>query len=316
MVALSMPEQRRMQPLNLRLVLLIAVGKQLLSSALKIAFVGDSGMEDESNFGYGHLTMKMIENQGVDLVIDVGDFDYWGSCSESYNVTQSFQIASTFGRVVQVPSNAVLKRFKWQDGKHKAIKGWEVGIRLLNEKNDDSQSLEMDRLVVSDRVWNRISAYLRIKDACWGRPWDGPFEWNQFVRNHNFDFLGVSGNAEVKLVDNGTILPYFFGVIDISSCISSLTVVLSMHRRSRDLEISPKLHACVVHGTDLQYQKRIMSWVFQSSGTRICGRIRRALFMFLQTERNRCISFRTPWMVAGKRRTLERRISRGTSPID
>jgi hypothetical protein len=107
-----MPEHRTMQPLNLLVVLLIVLCRWSLSRALKIAFVGDTGMDDEQNFGYGHLTMKMIENQGVDLVIDVGDFDYWGRCSESYNVTQSFQIASTFGRLVQIPSNAILKRFK------------------------------------------------------------------------------------------------------------------------------------------------------------------------------------------------------------
>jgi hypothetical protein len=26
----------------------------------------------------------------------------------------------------------------------------------------------------------------------------GPWEWNQFLRRHDFDFLGASGNAEVK----------------------------------------------------------------------------------------------------------------------
>jgi len=26
----------------------------------------------------------------------------------------------------------------------------------------------------------------------------GPWAWNQFLREHSFDFLGVSGNAEVK----------------------------------------------------------------------------------------------------------------------
>lgn len=26
----------------------------------------------------------------------------------------------------------------------------------------------------------------------------GSWEWNQFVRDHSFDFLGASGNAEVK----------------------------------------------------------------------------------------------------------------------
>jgi hypothetical protein len=78
------------------------------------------------------------------------------------------------------------------------------------EKNAGLQSLPMDRFVVSERMWGRISHYLDLTDDCWGRPWDGPFEWNQFIRNHKFDFLGASGNTEVKLVDNGKTLPLLF----------------------------------------------------------------------------------------------------------
>lgn len=186
-----------------------------LSHSIKIAFVGDTGMEDERYYGYGHLTMKMIEDQGVDLVVDVGDFDYWGRCSESYNVTRGFQIASTWGRLVQVPADAILKRFKWQDGEHNTVKGWEVGILSAQEEdavrfhnNEDSHFVApaADRLVISEKMWRNINRFLNQTDECpgWGRPWDGPFEWNQFVRNHDFDFLGASGNAEVMLIDEGT----------------------------------------------------------------------------------------------------------------
>jgi hypothetical protein len=200
-----------------KLLLLLGLMKWWSASqAMKIAFVGDTGTEDEQSFGYGHLTMKMIEDQGVDLVIDVGDFDYWGRCFESYNVTQPFMITSTWGRILQVPADAVFQRFKWQDGAHKSTQGWEVGVVATSQQSDlvlfnndkDSQITSpavQDRMVISDRMWKKINRnrYLNQTDFCFGMPWDGPSEWNQFVRNHDFDFLGASGNAEVKQIDLG-----------------------------------------------------------------------------------------------------------------
>ena len=50
----------------------------------KIAFVGDTGMEDIEHNGYGHLTMQMIQDQDVDLVVHVGDYDYWGKWGPKY----------------------------------------------------------------------------------------------------------------------------------------------------------------------------------------------------------------------------------------
>ncbi|KAL3928432.1 MAG: hypothetical protein SGARI_005035, partial [Bacillariaceae sp.] len=163
-----------------------------LSEAIKIAFVGDTGMEDRRYHGYGDLTMKMIDDEDVDLVVDVGDFEYWGACTEIYNVTQPLQIVSTWGRIVNVPSGAILKRFKWQDGRHGTIRGWEVGIELVLDNDNNNlfleradledttvlSTLEIDRLVISERTWNLAQYALIETDDCWGRPWDGPFDWS------------------------------------------------------------------------------------------------------------------------------------------
>jgi hypothetical protein len=172
-------------------------------SSFKIAFVGDTGLEDVNYYGYGHLTMKMIEEQNVDLVIDVGDFDYWGQCVESYSVPKSFDVYSTFGRIVNVPINSTLQRYKYQDGRYGSIKGWEIGIQppqpLVNDPSNEVSfmSSENNRIIISERMWNSISKYLVETDDCWGEPWDGPFKWYQFLMDHNFAFLGASGNAEV-----------------------------------------------------------------------------------------------------------------------
>jgi hypothetical protein len=51
-------------------------------SSLKIAFVGDTGIDgDESSYGYGHRTFDMIVDQGVDLVVD-------GTSSHHYYVCE------------------------------------------------------------------------------------------------------------------------------------------------------------------------------------------------------------------------------------
>lgn len=199
--------------LNVHILLGVFLNVLSLSDAVKIAFVGDTGMEDRRYHGYGDLTMKMIDDQNVDLVVDVGDFEYWGVCTEVYNVTQPLQIASTWGRIVNIPTGAMLKRFKWQDGRHGTVRGWEIGVELVLdndnlvlERGDPDNaltSLEVDRLVISERTWILAQPYLSQTDDCPGRPWDGPFLWNLFLRDHDFDFLGASGNTEVKPIDHG-----------------------------------------------------------------------------------------------------------------
>lgn len=188
-------------------------------SCIKIAFVGDTGMEDVEHNGYGHLTMKMIDEQNVDLVIDVGDFDYWGQCTEKHFVTTAFDVYSTFGRIVNVPVNSTLQRYKYQDGRFGSIEGWEIGVEQQQEeqislgdlRNDvsssKSSSTKNKRIIISERMWNQISQYLVETDDCWGEPWDGPYKWNQFLRGHNFAFLGASGNAE--LMEIGKSIDFF-----------------------------------------------------------------------------------------------------------
>jgi hypothetical protein len=200
-------------------ILLLILNVLSLASAIKIAFVGDTGMEDREYYGYGDLTIKMIDELGVDLVVDVGDFEYWGVCSESYKVTKPLTLASTWGRLVTVPDNAILKRYRYQDGSQGSIQGWEVGVELTldndlilsNESlalagSDRSapHSVAVDQLVISKRTWNFVFPYLNQTDHCWGRPWDGPYEWSQFLRSHSFAFLGASGNTEVKPIDHGS----------------------------------------------------------------------------------------------------------------
>lgn len=177
---------------------------------VKIAFVGDTGMEDPEYNGYGHLTMQMIEDESVDLVVDVGDFDYWGRCTETYQVKSALTTDLLSGQSVELASKSTLKRMKWQDGRHGSFEGWEVGIQLQDEFVPKSKMLtktltldgeSFQRDVISEKTWGEINGNLKLKGGerdCYGKPWDGPWHWNQFVRDYSFDFLGASGNAEVK----------------------------------------------------------------------------------------------------------------------
>lgn len=180
----------------------------IVVQGVKIAFVGDTGMDDESSNGYGHLTMKMIEDENVDLVVDVGDFDYWGRCTETYELTNMTIIESLTGDNVELPKKAKLKRVKRQDGKYGDIKGWEIGIQPSSVAVAVGKSFNFaldgdfyQRHVMSEKAWKNIKDNLKLKKGnrdCGGTPWDGPWEWNKFLRGHAFDFLGASGNAEVK----------------------------------------------------------------------------------------------------------------------
>ncbi|KAL3902505.1 MAG: hypothetical protein SGILL_010798 [Bacillariaceae sp.] len=201
-------------------IVTLAISAVSVSHAIKIAFVGDTGLEDRRYHGYGDLTMQMIEDLGADLVVDVGDFEYWGVCTEVFQVTRPLTLASTWGRLVSVPDGAVLKRYRYQDGQHGSIRGWDVGVELSLENDNlifDKEkvvfegrersaptSISVDRLVMSERAWARHELSLNQTDYCWGEPWDGPYEWSQFIRSHNFDFLGASGNTEVKPIDHGS----------------------------------------------------------------------------------------------------------------
>jgi len=185
-----------------------AVVVPTIVQGIKIAFVGDTGMEDGSSYGYGIRTMEMIEDEDVDLVVDVGDFDYWGRCTETFQVRDLLTIDSLTGRNVEVPYKSTLKRLKWQDGRHGSVEGWEIGIQPASDDSEIAVSKRLtvngdlfQRHVISHEAWEDIEDDLRLQSGerdCYGEPWDGPWSWNQFLRDHSFDFLGASGNAEVK----------------------------------------------------------------------------------------------------------------------
>lgn len=245
--------------------------------ALKIAFVGDTGMwGEESNGGYGQRTFDMISSQQVDLVIHVGDFDYWGRCTEEYvfgfgyagnsmwytddvqddddfrnsNSNNIFDLSSSSQtqmllqqqqQLLQqqrppwdanaepytiyaedddeyrfVPDGRhTIRRYRWQYGRHDALEGWEVGIvsrpfsqpsRRQDPDLEQRRPAEVvQRFVVSHSEWirlrrtfSRTMTLLPGEQDCYDDPWDGPWEWNQFMRGYDFDFLGSSGNVEVR----------------------------------------------------------------------------------------------------------------------
>jgi hypothetical protein len=129
--------------------------------------------------------MGMIENEKVDLVVDVGDFDYWGRCTETYETTDSVKIDSLTGEDVRVPKKSTLKRIKWQDGRHGSVKGWEIGIQPSFGESSiaASKRLTLDgglfhRHVISDKAWEEIEDDLKLQKEerdCDGEPWDGKF---------------------------------------------------------------------------------------------------------------------------------------------
>ena len=127
--------------------------------------------------------MKMVEDENVDLVVDVGDFDYWGRCTETYELTNMTIIESLTGNDVELPEKSRMKRVKWQDGKYGDIKGWEIGVQpsSVDVPVEKSKSLVLDgdfykRHVMSDKAWKNIKDNLKLKKGkrdCGGTPWDG-----------------------------------------------------------------------------------------------------------------------------------------------
>ena len=143
----------------------MAISSLRLVQAVKIAFVGDTGMGDSFDNGYGQRTMKMIEDENVDLVVDVGDYDYWGRCTETYKVRDTVRIDSLTGRKVRLSEQSSLKRLKWQDGRHGSVEGWEIEVRNQHH-------------IISDKLWDKIADDLELQRGerdCEDDPWDGKF---------------------------------------------------------------------------------------------------------------------------------------------
>uniref|UniRef100_A0A7S1BKU4 Calcineurin-like phosphoesterase domain-containing protein n=1 Tax=Corethron hystrix TaxID=216773 RepID=A0A7S1BKU4_9STRA len=163
------------------------------ASSLKIAFVGDTGVEDPKHDGFGHRTMKMIEKEGVNLVINVGDFEYWGRCHERYEVTtEKMFFEAKDGKSYSLAEKEQLGRYQWLLGTREPFSGWQIGF--------ENAGTEETLAAVSHETWKGMERNLRLtsEEKCNGGPWDGPWEWRQFVRNYNFDFLAASGNHEVS----------------------------------------------------------------------------------------------------------------------
>ena len=212
---------------SISLTVLAAVIAPIIVQGIKIAFVGDTGMEgtisesivfgcakqnlvscssliasrfslfvgssshscptfsDEEFNGYGHRTMQMIDDENVDLVVDVGDFDYWGRCTETYIVEEALTIDSLSGESMEVPKDSSVKRVKWQDGRFGYLEGWEIGVQPSTEEETTAtpKKLAIDgdlfqRHVVSHGTWEDIDGNLKKQSGerdCYGEPWDGKF---------------------------------------------------------------------------------------------------------------------------------------------
>lgn len=179
-----------------------------LATSLKIAFVGDTGIDgDESYHGYGHWTMSMIEGEGVDLVVDVGDFDYWGACHETYMANETFRFPSTTTTSTwyELQEGETFQRISRQYGRHG---GWRLELESSSSSSSTSTSVTSPTfsVVVDSEVWKTtFQSKTLLQDSCgkWG-PWDGPWEWKQFLNKYDFDFLGASGNAELVEKDWGS----------------------------------------------------------------------------------------------------------------
>ena len=211
-------------------------------------------MWDEENIevpGYGERTFNMIASQNVDLVVDVGDFDYWGRCTEeyvfngdvgwnvySYNQQEERQgeqngqnaflrppppwmdddgrsswvepytvISKDDQEYTFVPdgTTCMLKRYKWQYGRHGSVEGWEVGIvpyKQQGQQQDQEQTASRiqpadgtavspaeQRFVITQSEWIRLRrtfgesmSLIPGERDCQGEPWDGPWEWSQFMK--------------------------------------------------------------------------------------------------------------------------------------
>ena len=83
----------------------------------------------------------------------------------------------------------------------------------------------------------------------------GPWTWNQFLREHKFDFLGASGNAEVKEAplygkhDNSFNKNHHYFAFSNQFGICILTDY--EYRKCGNLGKSSRILACIVYGTHI-----------------------------------------------------------------
>uniref|UniRef100_A0A7S1C1K6 Calcineurin-like phosphoesterase domain-containing protein n=1 Tax=Corethron hystrix TaxID=216773 RepID=A0A7S1C1K6_9STRA len=204
---------------------------KIQQSSLKIAFVGDTGMGDPLYKGYGNVTMAMIEDLGADLVVYVGDFDYWGRCWEKYIIHTPFTATPKDGISRTFKEGEPLMRLQWREGAEynswgdPTSYGWELGILppWYSDNYSGNDNIDMllnadgseifHRIVVSDDSWwykfvphlSNVTGWCDdILDGEDAGPWDGPWEWMKFIRGYSFDFLAASGNHEVVTYSDGS----------------------------------------------------------------------------------------------------------------
>ena len=106
------------------LVYYVFSSKPGIGQGINILFVGDIVMNDSEYKGFSHLTMKMIKSENVNLIINIGDYDYWGQCVKEYKLKNNFYLDSIRGESLQLLSNSIVNCFKWQDGRRRSIRGW------------------------------------------------------------------------------------------------------------------------------------------------------------------------------------------------
>jgi hypothetical protein len=84
-----LPAQRTiMAGLDLPVLFLLFSSSFLFGSSLKIAFIGDTGIDgDETYHGYGHRTFDLIVDQGVDLVVNGMSLKFHFRCYDELPVS-------------------------------------------------------------------------------------------------------------------------------------------------------------------------------------------------------------------------------------
>jgi uncharacterized surface protein with fasciclin (FAS1) repeats len=155
----------------------------------------------------------------------VGDFEYWGRCTEEYsisNIPTSLEninevdvskesdiynfLTSMDGEKYAMTTSTTIRRYAYHDGAHGSKKGWHVGVASPDENIIQSNLGKPSKFMISDEDWKNVQKLYDLKllpgpRDCEGEPWDGPWVWRQFLRDYgedSFDILGCSGNAEVK----------------------------------------------------------------------------------------------------------------------
>jgi len=184
-----------------RFSILLLLQLPFLTYSFKIAFVGDTGIADPDYDGFGHLTMNMIQREDVNLVVNVGDFEYWGRCWEKYKTKRSLSVLTRDGKSYDLEKGVEIFRYQWLYGYREPKSGWEIGFPATGNVTE-----KIIRTVVSNTRWEKINTKLKKKskqDCGEGGPYDGPWEWRHFVRSYNVDFLASSGNHEALYFDGG-----------------------------------------------------------------------------------------------------------------